>query len=122
MDRNIKYYRCYRGFKTLPHIILHLKNRGCRSDITSQDLYSTATQYYQSHKYINEDYRADMLDGEDLKEVYTDTVFPFLCPECNSEFLKLSGLLQHASSQTCEQTLQTGATRKLLKWLNKQYR
>lgn len=122
MDRNIECYGCYRGFKTFLYMILHLENAGCGSEITSQDLYTTATRCYQSHKYIDEDYRADKLEGEDLEEVYTDTVFPFLCPECDGEFSKLSGLLQHAASHTCEQTLQSGAIGKLLKWLDRQYR
>jgi len=82
----------------------------------------TATQCYQSHEYINEEYRADILDGEDLEELYADAVYPFRCPECDGEFSTLSGLLQHASSHTCEQTLQSGAIGKLLNWVNKQYR
>jgi hypothetical protein len=55
-------------------MILHLENGGCVSEITTQDLYTTATRCYQSHKYIDRDYRADMLDGEDLEGIYTDTV------------------------------------------------
>ena len=63
-----------------------------------------------------------MLGGEDLEEVYIDTVLPFLCLHGDSAFSKLSGLLQHASSHTCKQTLQMGAIGKLLKWLDNQYR
>ena len=103
-------------------MILHIENGGCTSNITSQDLNMTAAQCNQSHKYIDEDYRADMLDGDDLEELYTDTVFPFQCPGCDSDFSTLSGLLQHASSHTCEETLQSGSIRKLVKWLDKQYR
>lgn len=50
-------------------MILHLENGGCVSEITTKNLYTTATQCYQSHKYIDRDYRADILNGEDLKEV-----------------------------------------------------
>ena len=96
--------------------------RGCVSEITTQDLYTTATRCYQSHKYIDRDFRADMLDGEDLEEIYTGTVLPFLCPQCDNPFTKLASLLQHASSHTCKQTLQMGAIGKLLKWLDNQYR
>jgi hypothetical protein len=103
-------------------MILHLENGGCVSEITTQDLYTTASRCYQSHKYIDRDYRADMLDGEDLEGIYTDTVLPFLCPQCDGAFSKLSGLLRHASSHTCKQTLQMVAIGKLLKWLDNQYR
>ncbi len=122
MERHIECYGCYRMFKTFPHMILHLENGGCESDITTQDLYMTATQCYQAHKYTDRNYQIDMLNGEDLEELYADTVFPFQCPECDGDFSTLSGLLQHASSQTCEQTLQAGAIGKLVKWLDKQYR
>jgi|SRR5690242_21800050 len=103
-------------------MILHIERGGCPSDITSQALNMTAAQCYQSHKYVNEDYRADMLDGDDLEELYTDTVFPYQCPCCDSDFSMRSGLLQHASSHTCEQTLRSGAIGKLVKWLDKRHR
>ena len=122
MGRTIECYGCYQRFKTFSHMILHLEDRGCVSEITTQDLYTTATRCYQSHKYIDRDYWADMLGGEDLEEVYIDTVLPFLCLQGDSAFSKLSGLLQHASSHTCKQTLQMGAIGKLLKWLDNQYR
>lgn len=102
-------------------MILHIENGGCTSDITSEDLNTTAAQCYQSRKYIDEDYRADLLDGDNLEEVYTDVVFPFQCPSCDSDFSTVSGLLQHALSKTCEQTLQSGAIGKLVRWLNKQH-
>lgn len=103
-------------------MILHIENGGCTSDLTSQDLNMSAAQCYQSHKYIDEDYRTDMLNGEDLEELYAETVLPFQCPGCNSDFSTVSALLQHASSHTCEQTMQTGAIGKLVKWLEKQHR
>jgi hypothetical protein len=103
-------------------MILHLEIGGCVSEITTQDLYTTATRCYQSHKYIDRDYQADMLDGEDLEGIYIDAVLPFLCPQCDGALSKLSGLLQDASSHTCKHTLQMGAIGKLLKWLDNQYR
>lgn len=103
-------------------MILHIENGGCTSDLTSQDLNMTAARCYQWHHYLDEDYRTDMLDSEDLEDLYTDTVFPYQCPGCESDFSMLSGLLQHASSNTCEQTLQSGAIGKLVKWLDNQHR
>lgn len=103
-------------------MILHIENGGCESNITTQDLFETAAQCYQSHKYIDEDYREAMLDGEDLEEIYTDTVYPFQCPSCDSDFSALSGLLQHVASGTCQQPLHSGAIGKLVNWLDKQHR
>ncbi|KAJ4993144.1 hypothetical protein SVAN01_01496 [Stagonosporopsis vannaccii] len=122
LDRNIECYGCYRTFKSYSYMISHIEKGGCPSDITPQDLNITAAQCYQSHKFIDKDYRTDMLDGEDLEELYTETVFPFQCPGCDSDFSTLSGLLQHALSHTCGQTLQSGAIGKLIKWLDKKHR
>lgn len=63
-----------------------------------------------------------MLAGDDLQEYYSSVVHPFKCPECDSRYSKLSGLLQHVESEVCGQTMDYGAMRQLMRYMNSQYR
>jgi hypothetical protein len=122
MARSIECYGCYRSFKTFAHMILHLESGACPSDLDTQDLNMTAAQCFQWQMYIDRNYREAMLEGRNLDEWYCEQPFPFECPECERSFAKLSGLFQHASGRTCEQTMSSGAIGKLVRWLDKQHR
>ena len=47
---------------------------------------------YQWKAYINQYYRSDLLDRWDLQQVHSQAVYPFRCPECDKNFINLSGL------------------------------
>lgn len=119
MERTVECYSCDRKFEAFSDMILHLETGSCQSDLTSQGLNRIVVRCYKARNYINGKFRTDMQDGEDLRALYADTVMPFPCPKCNRGFRALSGLLQHSSSQKCSQTLDSGAIRKLVNWLNK---
>ncbi|KAH7371579.1 hypothetical protein BKA66DRAFT_183810 [Pyrenochaeta sp. MPI-SDFR-AT-0127] len=121
VDRSIECYGCDSVFKTYPHMILHIDSGGCGSNLDTQDLNMSAAGCFQWRKYIDEDYREEMLKGQDLSELYDVVVYPFRCPVCEVTFSKLSGLLQHSASQACNQTLESGAIGKLVRWLGKQH-
>jgi hypothetical protein len=117
-DRTIECYGCYQRFKTVPHMILHLENGGCVSEITTKDLYTTATQCYQSHKYIDRDYEPTYSMVRILKR-YIQILFFHSC--VHSAIAPFRSFRAYFSI-TCNQTLQMGAIGKLLKWLDNQYR
>ena len=103
-------------------MMLHLDGGYCPSNITGVDLNQGAAECYQWAHYIDEDYREAMLDGLDLAKKYHDTVFPYTCPECSAVFAKISGLFQHIATPACSQTINSGAIKKLVRWLEKQYK
>jgi hypothetical protein len=76
---------------------------------------------YQWKAYLDEDYRDELLSGEDVQYLYGEGVCPFRCPGCNVGFTKLSGLFQHAYSQACNQGLHEGKMAKLIKWLENRH-
>jgi hypothetical protein len=65
--------------------------------------------------YVNEHYREAMLEGRDLDEWFADQILPFECLVYERGFAKLSSLFQHASGETCEQTMSSGAIGKLVR-------
>jgi hypothetical protein len=108
-------------FTTYAGMIIHLESGACDSGIDVLDLNESAAMCYQWRKFLDEDYREEMLQCEDLVEVYNDTVYPFDCPTCGTVFSKLSGLFQHVDSTSCEQELNREPIVKLVKWLEKRH-
>lgn len=102
-------------------MIIHLESGTCASGIDILDLNKSAAMCYQWRKFLAEEYRNDMLSCCDLEEEYYYKVYPFMCPECDTSFSKLSGLFQHAGSGSCEQRLNSGPIAKLVKWLSNRH-
>lgn len=108
-------------FTTYAGMIIHLESGACDSGIDILDLNESAAECFQWQKYLDGEYREDMLNCKDLAEEYRDTVYPFKCPTCEDVFSKLSGLFQHVNSTTCEQRLGKGSIAKLVKWLENKH-
>lgn len=121
LSRSIECYGCPRKFPTYPAMIIHLESGACSSKIDIVDLNESAAECFQWRAYLAEDYRNELLNREDLQDVYYDPVSPFKCPECDVVFAKLSGLFQHVYSPACDQTLEKGKIAKLAKWLEKRH-
>jgi hypothetical protein len=83
-------YGCYEKFKAFSGMLLHLESGSCPSGTDIDDIDDLADQCYQSHKYIDE-------DGD------------YICPACNRDFSKLSGLYQHVEdSPDCSYLKESG--------------
>jgi hypothetical protein len=102
-------------------MIIHLESGTCASGTDVLDLNESAAMCYQWQKFLDEEYRDDMLSCYDLEEEYDGIVYPFKCPGCDTTFSKLSGLFQHVSSGSCEQRLNGGPIAKLAKWLSNRH-
>lgn len=77
--------------------------------------------WYQWKAYLDGDYRDELLNRDDLPSEYSESVYPFRCPECDVGFTKLSGLFQHTYSKACNQSLHEGKMAKLIKWLENRH-
>lgn len=71
---------CYKTLKSFSGVLIHLESGSCPSSITEEEIDKIACEFYQSKKYINEEF-----DGGWL----------YKCPHCEMEFSKLSALYQH---------------------------
>ncbi|KAF2113010.1 hypothetical protein BDV96DRAFT_579575 [Lophiotrema nucula] len=111
---------CYRTFTTYGGMIIHLESGACDSELDFLDLNNSAAMCYQWTKFIDEDYRHEMLDCVDLRDEYNEP-YPYKCPGCESSFPKLSSLFQHVESPACDQNLQAGAIKKLTNWLYRRH-
>jgi len=121
LKRSVECYGCYRTFSTYPAMIIHLESGACESEIDRIDLNESAATCFQWKAYLDEEYRNDLLNRCDLQSEYSETVYPFNCPECGTVFTKLSGLFQHVYSKACSQYLHGGKIRKLIRWLERQH-
>lgn len=102
-------------------MIIHLESGTCDSEIDVFDLNESAATCYQWKAYLDEDYRNELLNRCDLESEYSESVYPFRCPECDIGFTKLSGLFQHVYSKACNQGLCAGKMGKLVRWLELQH-
>jgi hypothetical protein len=102
-------------------MIIHLESGACESKIDVIDLNESAAMCFQWKAYLDEEYRDELLNRCDLQSNYGDTVYPFHCPECLTQFSKLSGLFQHVCSKACNQGLYEGQIGKLVRWLEVQH-
>ncbi len=98
-------------------MIIHLESGACESEINITDLNESAAMCFQWKVFLDEEFRDRLLNRRDLKSDYDDTVYPFRCPECDTVFTKLSGLLQHVCSKACNEGLHKGKMGKLVRWL-----
>ncbi|KAL2830135.1 hypothetical protein BJY01DRAFT_120863 [Aspergillus pseudoustus] len=80
--RTMECYGCYRCFKTISGVLIHLESGSCVSEVTEEELDDIARECYQSGKYIYTGFEG----GEWL----------YRCPSCDYTFAKLSALYQHA--------------------------
>jgi hypothetical protein len=104
-------------------MFIHLESGICTSGIDIRDLAESAAMCFQWSKFIIDIFdRNAMLQGQPIwsvTDVQGNPAKPvlFKCPECDEEFTKLSRLSMHVESPACNQTLDTVAIRKLMKWL-----
>ncbi|KAF2252188.1 hypothetical protein BU26DRAFT_421026, partial [Trematosphaeria pertusa] len=112
---------CDRKFKTYGGMIIHLEYGTCDSGVDHLDLNATAAECRMWSHFIDEDYREDMLDSNDLQDIYSDKVYPYKCPTCDAAMPKLSSLFQHVESPACGQTLNEGAIGRLRRFLYSRY-
>ena len=84
-------------------MVLHLEAGTCVTDVNETDVSNLAFECYQSAKYTTDD----------------DANLDFQCPTCGVEFAFISGLLQHAESDACDESLADGSLGKFLRFLNK---
>jgi len=121
LERAIECYGCYRTFSTYPGMIIHLESGTCESGIDVIDLSESATQCFQWKAYIDAEFGNGLLNCQDPRSDYNNTVYPFYCPECKMVFTRLSGLFQHVYSKACNQGLYEGKVGKLVRWLEVQH-
>jgi len=117
LRRSLEFYSCYQTFSTYLAMVIHLESGACESEIDIIDLNESAAMCFQWKAYLDEEFRDDLLDRHDLRSAYSDSVYPFKCPECDTVFTKLSGLFQHVYSEACDQDLYEGKIGKLVRWL-----
>ncbi|PTB35590.1 uncharacterized protein TrAFT101_009368 [Trichoderma asperellum] len=85
-EKTVKCFACYRMFVTKSAMVLHLEEGTCKPGIDVDVIDDLATDCYESHKYLDN-------DGD------------YKCPTCAKYFRFMSGLLQHAESDSCDETL-----------------
>ncbi|KAF2190249.1 hypothetical protein K469DRAFT_560860, partial [Zopfia rhizophila CBS 207.26] len=121
-EPHVECYGCSRKFNRYGGMIIHLEAGTCPSGFDIYDLNQSAAMCFQWKKYIDEDFRYDLLNCADLNHEYGYKVRPFKCPTCESTFPKLSSLFMHAGAPLgCSQTLESGAIAKLRRWLYKRH-
>ncbi|PQK16858.1 hypothetical protein BB8028_0007g00590 [Beauveria bassiana] len=92
LPRNINCIGCNRKFAKNSHMILHMENGGCELAVDCDFITSLAFE----------------CDSSDWYECSTDH-YNFECPTCKTPFQNVSGLLQHAESDACKETMKKGA-------------
>ncbi|PYH50116.1 uncharacterized protein BO96DRAFT_505092 [Aspergillus niger CBS 101883] len=78
--RTMECYGCYRSFRSLSGMLIHLEAENCPSGTTEEEIDNIAREFYQSWKY----------------RISEDGGWLYKCPSCDKEFSKLSALYQHA--------------------------
>ncbi|KAH7117329.1 hypothetical protein EDB81DRAFT_668295 [Dactylonectria macrodidyma] len=87
-EKNITCPGCSRQFSTDFAMVLHLEARTCTSGIGLEEITDLAFECRQSRHYASE-----------------NPDFDFECPTCQTPFAYISGLLQHAESDCCDEEL-----------------
>ncbi|KAM0513749.1 hypothetical protein ACHAPE_007575 [Trichoderma viride] len=85
-ERSIECFACCRAFVTKSAMVLHLEQGTCSSGVNLIDVNDYARDCYTSDQYLD-------CDGD------------YECPTCHKYFKYMSGLLQHAESDNCNETL-----------------
>jgi hypothetical protein len=78
-------YGCPCKFESPSGILIHLESMTCPSEVTQNEIDGWAFKCYQSHLYTNG----------------WDDEYKYRCPECDENFTKVSGLLQHIETPAC---------------------
>lgn len=90
---------------------------GCRN-IDAEDLNKSAALTYQWKKFLDPDFRDDMLGMcAEYGRNWNHNGLPWKCPTCGKWFKKLSALFQHAWSVYGQREENRGAFGKLKRWL-----
>ncbi|PTB64816.1 hypothetical protein BBK36DRAFT_1123676 [Trichoderma citrinoviride] len=79
---------CPRKFPTESAMVLHLEVGRCQSGLSCDDIDRFACDCRQSPKFL--------VNGDELR---------YICPTCEGTFKFMSGLLQHAESERCDENL-----------------
>jgi uncharacterized C2H2 Zn-finger protein len=83
-SRKLECWACYKKFRTISHILLHLESGSCPSGWTEERVRAEAIK----------------LDGPWRNEDRASELF-ILCPTCDRGFHLVSGFLQHIESPSC---------------------
>ncbi|KAF1809543.1 hypothetical protein P152DRAFT_159942 [Eremomyces bilateralis CBS 781.70] len=102
-------------------MIIHLESGPCESKIDIYNLNETAATWFQWKAYVDEEYQDVLLHHREVQSEYSEEVYPFWCPECDTGFTKLSGLFQYVCSKACNQDLYEDKMGKLIRWLEKEH-
>jgi hypothetical protein len=97
--KDVKCFGCTRMFVTQSAMVLHLERSTCASGSDEDYVTEVAFDCYQSGHYTSDD--------PDSR---------FQCPTCETPFRLISGLLQHAESDICDEHL--GSNRALAAFLH----
>ncbi|KAL7931338.1 hypothetical protein V8C35DRAFT_310146 [Trichoderma chlorosporum] len=87
-ERDVECFACYQKFVTEAAMVLHLEMGACPSGVDRSDIDYYAKECRQAAYYLNHDDK-------------------YMCPTCESRFSHMSGLLQHAESDYCEEDLKS---------------
>jgi len=110
---------CNEQFKIYGGLLIHLEYGSCVSGLGHLDINKSAASVYQWKKFIDKAYRQEFLRMED--DYLSSNDQPFKCPECDKTFPKLSSLIQHVESPSCEQGVLDWPIRNLLRWIYKKH-
>ena len=114
LDRVHDCNHCNASFKTFAHLILHIDGDHCPG-MTSDALNIRAAECDWWEDFMHEDFQHIALnDWRFHLNRHNLDYYPYFCPECDSQFTKLSGLLQHVESPACDQDIESGAIGRLV--------
>lgn len=89
--RDLECWGCYKKFKSIAHVFLHLESGSCPSDWTRKSVQAEATKL-----------RGPWRNLEPGSEFY------IVCPGCERSFAIVSGFLQHIESASCDEGFFSG--------------
>ena len=92
IERSIECPGCVHMFPTESAMVLHLEAGTCGSGVNLDEITDLAFECRQSRYYSSG---------------HSD--FDFECPTCETSFVYMSGLLQHAESRFCDEELTWGS-------------
>ncbi len=82
---------CPRNFSSSSAMILHLEEGTCESQVDHEWVTETALKCYASRFYTS-----------------NDPDYDFMCPDCETPFRYISGMLQHIESNSCDEDITEG--------------
>ncbi|OSS44732.1 hypothetical protein B5807_10693 [Epicoccum nigrum] len=112
-DSDQECLRCNRSFSTYSGMILHLESGVC-SYVNHKTLNQLAAKYYSCSEYMFRESQHAMRTGV----TPSNYEYHYFCPTCKVPTTKLSSLLQHIESETCEQTFADGVIDCMLDYIS----